>query len=103
LRWKSDWWTKRCASKPASSAGLAEGLAAYAREQADLQLKLQRSFVGIWGKSLEEEGNDVAIHGEDNDADGEDDEDLEGRDDEASYEWQEEEGEDTEDEEVDKR
>lgn len=54
LEWKSEWWLQCAASRTASS-DIAEGLAAYAKEQSQLQLSLRAEFRRLWGRPLTEE------------------------------------------------
>lgn len=48
LRAKGDWWEERRNSYPGSDAALAEGIAAYASEQAQLQRDVANRFERMW-------------------------------------------------------
>lgn len=54
LEWKANWWGLRKEARPVEDRALAEGLRAYAEEQAALQHLLCRSFRSIWKTPLSE-------------------------------------------------
>jgi len=54
LEWKSSWWLQRAATRDGPS-DIAEGLAAYANEQSQLQLSLRGKFRRLWGSPLAED------------------------------------------------
>lgn len=80
LEWRHDWWEKRAYMRTVSDAGLADGLQAYAHEQAHLQYSLSESFLDIWKGFMDKE-TDVVM-GTEGDAseeeEGEDDEEDRG-------------------------
>lgn len=80
LKWKANWWQERAGSRSCSDKLLAEGLRAYALEQAALQRTLSTSFQQAWRQPLEdaEEGNkghDEAPASDDDEESDEEDED----------------------------
>ncbi len=52
LKYRADWWAERASSRATASPELAEGLAAYAESQADVQMSLSSSFVRLWKTPL---------------------------------------------------
>ncbi|KAG6913835.1 hypothetical protein DXG01_004024 [Tephrocybe rancida] len=57
LEWRADWWMER-ASLRRVDAALAEGLRAYAEDQASLQHTLQAHFLTLWKDPLSQPDND---------------------------------------------
>jgi hypothetical protein len=78
LQWKARWWLSRSDLKSAEP-GVAEGLRAFAHEQAALQLSLSEEFRSIWQQSLrDQEAENRDGNDEDDEDDGEDDGDEDG-------------------------
>ena len=90
LDWKSSWWMSKKVAEHVKGEALSEGLAAYAVEQAALQIQLKTAFQAIWKGPLEDVESAKEISNADPEAD-DDDEDDEDDDD----------GDDDKDEEVD--
>lgn len=55
LEWRHDWWIERAHMRAVSDPALADGLQAYAYEQAKLQDSLSKSFLAIWGDPTDEQ------------------------------------------------
>ncbi|SJL15739.1 uncharacterized protein ARMOST_19244 [Armillaria ostoyae] len=73
LAWKADWWeARRVAREVAGNDRLAEGLFAYAHEQANLQCQLKDKFEVLWKMPLEDMDREIEAE---SDADEEDSED----------------------------
>lgn len=53
LQWKTEWWLARQKMRVVSDQGLAEGLRAYASEQASIQSALSSNFQRLWQTPLE--------------------------------------------------
>lgn len=54
LEWKANWWALKREARPVKDKALAEGLRAYADEQATLQHILRTSFQSIWKAPLDD-------------------------------------------------
>ena len=52
-QWKEDWWIKQAPRCEDVSARLAEGLRAYAEEQADLERRIRLSWTTKWAIARE--------------------------------------------------
>ena len=52
-RWKEDWWIEQVPCRTDISPRLAEGLRAYAEEQADLEHRICSSWTTKWARARE--------------------------------------------------
>ncbi|PBK63572.1 hypothetical protein ARMSODRAFT_1023775 [Armillaria solidipes] len=76
LTWKLDWWTDRQSRRDVGGDdGLGEGLAAFALEQAKLQLALKAKFKTLWKTPLQDIEPESNIENEDSDSSSDDLED----------------------------
>jgi hypothetical protein len=80
LEWKARWWRDRASLRARLSQGLAEGLAAYAEDQATLQDQLRESFVRLWEQPLDAAKREAETSNCGLDDSDDDDSDLEGMD-----------------------
>ena len=53
LEWKSEWWRRRADARSGLSKDLAEGVRAYAQDQADIQAALCMHFRRLWEAPLQ--------------------------------------------------
>jgi len=53
LEWKSEWWMQRADSRSGLPKHLAEGVRAYAQDQADIQTALCMHFRRLWEAPLQ--------------------------------------------------
>jgi hypothetical protein len=58
LEWKSKWWLARRVLRVCSDRAMAEGISAYASQQAQLQAALASNFRILWTTPLDEIGED---------------------------------------------
>jgi hypothetical protein len=81
LEWKADWWEKKGFERTGVLPDLAEGLLAYSKEQAGLQMRLHKSFSAMWGKPLVDSLEPQTSSSAKGLTDNEDGEDCDGEDD----------------------
>ena len=75
LDWKSSWWMSKKVPEHVKGEALSEGLAAYAVEQAALQIQLKTAFQAIWKGPLEDVESAEEISNADLEADDDDEDD----------------------------
>ena len=75
LEWKSEWWRQRADTRSGLPKDLAEGVRAYAQDQADVQTALRIHFRRLWDTPLQTSEENAP--GDDDDSDDDDSEEEE--------------------------